>query len=96
MSNWLDNMHRNSKKLTSIAYALESLGNSFSHVGNETVASELFHISDLLLDISKSNRETAGDIVNRELRESREMTGAIVNAALAGALVDKNLIDKEK
>lgn len=96
MSKWLDDMHKNSQKLTTIAYALESYANSFSHIGNDTMADELYRFHNLLLQIAESNHQIAGDIVNRELKESQAMSGTILKAALAGAFTakeDKNAND---
>lgn len=80
----------NHKRMQVCAQKLNRLGDCFANTGNDKVAMQLFDIADDIMDSANEVRDTHGQELDRQWKQTRENTGNILSALVAGVELSKS------
>ncbi len=86
---WLGEIIQCNETINQVADGLEHLATAFDRIGNPSVADELFTKSMILRKSTNEYSKLINDEIHRGYVQAQEMTGAVLQAALAGCIIGK-------
>lgn len=89
MSSHLNSVFDNHKRMQSVYYKLNRLGESFAATGNDKVAIQLFDIADDVISAAEDVRSSFGSDQDKRWKETQQSTANILSALVAGVEMGK-------
>ena len=90
MSDYLDIINDNTKKIINISYDLQSLANSFFETGNATMYKILIGYTQDLMKIQKSIDDAISQNINNQYNKSTECVANTIKACLNVVNLENN------
>lgn len=90
MSDYREKIHESCDKILNASYFLQKLSNAFVVTGNEKVGNDLLYLSAELSDCQRSIRDSIGQKIDADYKQSLQSTANMMNALLAGAKLERD------
>lgn len=87
--NWLEKHSEASKVLFNIVYEIEHIAKAFGTTGNSTMCTTLMSIAKDIEKARKDMSDAIGESISEDIRRSSESSKAVLEAALAGILMER-------
>ena len=89
MKTYLNTMSDETTIIRRIAYELKALGNSFYNTGNDVMSTKMHDMAAQLDSSQETIMSAVGTEINQQYQESQERSATILEAALAGAKLER-------